>query len=110
MPKIGINISIDVTKIDKARLYKGEKGTYLNLTTFIDTTEANQYGDHGFISQAVSKEEREAGKKGEILGNCKVFYNQPRTADSNDSHGQATPTTRMDPNVQDVDPIDDLPF
>jgi len=34
MSKIGINISIDVTKIDKSRLFKGKKGTYMDLTTF----------------------------------------------------------------------------
>ncbi len=33
--KVGLNVRIDVTKIDKARLYKGAKGTYLDLTTFV---------------------------------------------------------------------------
>ncbi len=73
--KIGINIKIDVTKIDKARLFKGAKGNYLDLTTFIDTDNPGQYGDHGFISQSVSKEEKAAGIQTQILGNCKVFYN-----------------------------------
>ena len=36
MKKIGITLNIDVTKIDKTRLYSGHKGTYLDLTTFID--------------------------------------------------------------------------
>jgi hypothetical protein len=36
MKKIGITLNIDVTKIDKTRLYAGHKGTYLDLTTFID--------------------------------------------------------------------------
>ena len=35
--KIGLSVRIDVTKIDKARLYAGAKGTYLDLTTFVDT-------------------------------------------------------------------------
>ena len=72
--KIGLSIKINVSKIDKARLFKGEKGTYLDLTTFIDTENAGQYGDNGFIAQSVSKEERDAGVKGEILGNVKVFF------------------------------------
>lgn len=72
--KLGISIKVDVTKIDKARLHKGEKGTYLDLTTFIDTDNPGRYGDHGFISQSLSKEEREAGVETAILGNCKVFY------------------------------------
>ena len=72
--RIGITIKLDVTKIDKARLFKGEKGTYLDLTTFIDTENEGQYGDHGFIAQSVTKEEREAKVQSPILGNVKVFY------------------------------------
>ena len=72
--KIGLSVRIDVTKIDKERLYKGEKGTYLDLTTFVDTAEQDQYENNGFISQSVDKEEREKGVKTPILGNVKVFY------------------------------------
>lgn len=72
--KVGINLKIDVTKIDKARLYKGKKGTYLDAQVFVDVDEADQYGNNGMITQAVSKDERAAGEKGAILGNCKVFW------------------------------------
>jgi hypothetical protein len=72
--KIGISIRVDVTKIEKERLYKGAKGTYLDLTTFVDLGTEDQYGNHGFISQSVDKDERDAGVKTPILGNCKVFY------------------------------------
>ena len=72
--KLGISVRIDVTKIEKARLYQGEKGVYLDLTTFIDTNEKDQWGNNGFISQSVEKDEREQGVKTPILGNCKVFY------------------------------------
>ena len=81
MPKLGLSIKIDVSKIDKDRLFKGEKGTYLDLTTFIDTTELDQYDNNGFISQSTNKEERDQGVKTPILGNVKVFYNQARTND-----------------------------
>lgn len=72
--KIGLSVKINVSKIDKARLFKGEKGTYLDLTTFIDLDEKDQYGNNGFISQSVTKDERDKGVQTEILGNCKVFY------------------------------------
>jgi len=78
MAKLGISIKIDVSKIDKARLFKGAKGTYLDLTTFIDTDNVDQYGNHGFISQSVSKEERDQGVQTTILGNSKVFYGAPQ--------------------------------
>ncbi len=76
--KIGISIKLDVSKIDESRLFKGEKGTYLDLTTFIDTDQQDQYGNNGFISQSTTKEENNAGVKTPILGNTKVFYQQPQ--------------------------------
>ena len=70
---IGISLNMNVMKIDKDRLVKGGKGKYLNASGFINLVETSQYGDHGFIRQDVSKEEREQGIKGEILGNIKIF-------------------------------------
>jgi len=89
--KLGIEIKIDVKKILKDRLYQGTKGTYLTMTTFIDTDNPGNYGDHGFISQSVSKEEREEGIKTPILGNCKVFYGIPQqNQPQNSNQGQNT--------------------
>ena len=48
--------SIDVTKIDKSKLYKGQKGTYLNLTIFIDVKE-DEYGHSLHIQQSTKKGE-----------------------------------------------------
>lgn len=74
MAKLGISIKIDVTKIDKSRIFEGQKGKYLDLTTFIDTDNPDQYENHGFISQSTTKQERDTGVQTPILGNCKVFY------------------------------------
>ena len=71
---IGLDIRINVDKIDKSHLVKGEKGTYLNLTAFIDPDEADQYGNNGMVTQGIDKEAREAGHKGAILGNGRVFW------------------------------------
>lgn len=127
MPIIGFEVRIDVTKIDKSRIYEGQKGKYLTLTAFIDTTEPDEYGNHGPISQATSKEERAGGLKLPILGNVKVFFEKARTADNDDSHGQAQPAqvqpkqpdqTQQQPAPAQTqaaappvdDPIDDIPF
>ena len=67
-----IAIKIDVSKIDKDRLFQGKKGSYLDATVFLNDEEG-QYGDNGMITQSVSKEEREAGIKGNILGNVKIL-------------------------------------
>ena len=78
--KVGVSISIDVTKIDKSKLFAGKKGTYLDLTTFIDLDNKDQYDNNGFIAQSQTKEERDSGaEKPPILGNVKVFYTDGAT-------------------------------
>tara|TARA_R110000851_G_scaffold315174_2_gene477467 strand:+ start:243 stop:539 length:297 start_codon:yes stop_codon:yes gene_type:complete len=76
MSKIGVSLKVDVSKIDKARLFKGQKGVYLDATVFIDLDELDQYGNSGMITQDVSKEEKDQGVKGPILGNAKLFWKE----------------------------------
>ena len=64
---------IDVTKINKAYLFKGQKGTYLDAAFFENEAGPSQYGDHGFIVQDVPKEQRDQGQRGEIIGNWKYL-------------------------------------
>lgn len=61
MSKIGVSLKIDISKIDKNRLFSGKKGTYLDATVFIDIDQLDQYGNSGMITQDVSKEEKTAG-------------------------------------------------
>lgn len=75
MAKIGVNVRIDVTKLDKSRFYKANSGAvYADITMFLDPENESQYGDHGFATQSTSKEEREQGIQAPIIGNGKVFY------------------------------------
>lgn len=67
-----ISLKIDVSKIDKSRLFKGKKGTYLDAVLFYDG-QPDQYQNNGMIVQSVSKEERAQGKQGAILGNAKIL-------------------------------------
>lgn len=76
MAKIGVSLKIDVTKIDKSKLFFGEKGKYLDATVFIEIDEKDQYGNNGMIVESVSKEDKQNGVRGNILGNCKVFFNK----------------------------------
>ena len=99
--KIGISVKINVTKIDKAKLYQGNKGTYLDMTTFIDTEEVDQYDNNRFISQSVTKEEREKVEKGRILGNCKLFFKEG----SDSSTQPSSPSTASQAGFDD-----DIPF
>ena len=78
MSKVGVSLKIDVSKIEKGRLFKGQKGTYLDATVFIDLDQLDQYGNSGMVTQDVTKEEKDQGVKGPILGNCKVFWSDSR--------------------------------
>ena len=59
--------NIDVTKVDKAHLYEGKKGKYLSLVFF---DKPNENSD-GYVVQGVSKENRDKGVKGAIVGSWK---------------------------------------
>ena len=87
MAKIGVSLKIDVTKIDKARLFQGAKGTYLDATVFIDVDQLDQYGNSGMITQDVTKAEKQQQVKGAILGNCKVFWNEAGQAPQAQNNG-----------------------
>ena len=73
-----ITLKIDVKKIDKSRLYVGEKGTYLDCVLI--PTPNSEYGDY-MVVESVTKAEREAGQKGTILGNGKIIGQQGSPVD-----------------------------
>ena len=83
--KIGVSLKIDVSKIDKAMLFKGQKGTYLDAKVFIEIDQKDQYDNNGMITQEVSKDAPQ-GTQGAILGNCRVFWNDSQQGQS---QGQA---------------------
>ena len=68
-----IKVTIDVTKINKSKMFVGKKGTYLDVVLI--PTPGNQYGNSHMVVQSISKEDREAGQRGEILGNAKTVGN-----------------------------------
>jgi hypothetical protein len=73
-----IIIKVNVSLIDKTHLFKGKKGKYLDLVLIENRDGVDQYGNTHMIVQGVSKEAREAGVRGPILGNCKLEAPQQR--------------------------------
>ena len=55
-----INLKIDVTKLTKDKLFKGQKGTYANITVAANMDGESEYGDTHYVFEQQSKEEREA--------------------------------------------------
>lgn len=69
--KMIITAKLNVSLVDKTKLFKGEKGTYLDITLI--ESKNDKYGNDFMVVQNVSKEDRLAGKKGAILGNAKIY-------------------------------------
>jgi hypothetical protein len=68
-----ITCKINASRIDKNHMFKGEKGTYVDLVLFENKGGPDQYGNDGFVTQGISKEARDRGEKGPISGNWKRF-------------------------------------
>lgn len=66
-----IVIKLDVSKIDKTKIFVGAKGKYLDLVLVDNKSGVDQYGNSGFIAHSTTKEERLAGVRGQIVGNFK---------------------------------------
>ena len=119
MAKYGVELSIDVTKIEKARLFQGKKGKYLTMTVFIDPDNKDQFGNNGMITH----KKNEGEERAPILGNCKVFWsdapqqhtyqNAPQAQQGyqnqpNPTYEQAQPQAQPAPGG--FDPLEDIPF
>ena len=75
-----IALKLDVTLLDKERFFISTKAAkdghfpkYADLILIPNRDGTDQYGNEGFISQSVTKEERAAGVKLPILGNYKTI-------------------------------------
>ena len=90
--------SIDVSKITKSKLYKGQKGTYANVTIWIND-EVDNYGNIMSIIEGQTKEERETKATKNYLGNLKEHVS-----------GQATAAPQSQQPQQPDDDSDLLPF
>jgi hypothetical protein len=94
---------IDVTKLDKGHFFKGQKGIYADLVLIPNKDGTDQYGNDGCVFQGVSKEAREKGTKGSIVGNYRKINRGGDTAAPQNVKAQ----TKPDPSL---DPDDSLPF
>jgi hypothetical protein len=73
-----LSLKINVKDIDKAKLFVGDKGVYLDAT-IIMRDENDQYGNIGMIVQNTTEEEQAKGIKGKILGNARIIVKKEKT-------------------------------
>jgi hypothetical protein len=86
-----LSIKIDLTKIDKSKIFEGKTGKYIDCTVWIND-EPDKYGNIGSVKQ----EWKEGSDyKGVYIGNVK----SPKTA-----------TQPQAPQTDSVQDDDDMPF
>lgn len=94
-----IQVKIDVSKINKEKLYKGEKGTYLDAVIFLND-EADSYGNWGAVQQSTKKDEKSI-----YIGNVKMKERLYSVTELKELVKEdPAPTTNY------TEPLDDLPF
>ncbi|MEN8901974.1 MAG: hypothetical protein ABF247_11800 [Nonlabens sp.] len=101
-----ISANIDLTKIDKSKIYEGKKGKYYPITIVLND-EVGQFGDSGYVQTEQTKEERDAKAPKSFLGNVKVVWSNgsnvaPAPRDGEPQHQQQNATQSA--------PEPDLPF
>lgn len=67
-----INASIDLSKVDKSRIFEKDGKKWLNLS--ISVNDETRYGNNVGIALSQSKEEREAKTQKTFIGNGKVAW------------------------------------
>lgn len=67
-----IRAKLNVSLVDKSKLFKGEKGLYMDITLLENKDGVDKYGNNFMVVQDLGKESREAGVKNPILGNAKI--------------------------------------
>lgn len=69
-----ISASIDLSKIDKAKIVNGKNGGKFYNFDIVINDEPNQYGQDVSITEKQTKEEREAKEKKVYIGNGKTVW------------------------------------
>jgi hypothetical protein len=76
-----IKCRIDVSKIDKSKIFNGQKGKWYDFTLIASKTE---YSDFLIVEETTS-DERKEGKRGTILGNAKYPEQQQDKKNESDT-------------------------
>lgn len=99
-----LNISINVADLPKEKFVQGKKGTYYNFTVSVND-DTNQFGQNVSVYDSQTKEEREAKKAKQYIGNGKVVWTDGSmvTVERNEAPVEA-------PKAEVVETTGDLPF
>jgi hypothetical protein len=107
-----IILKLDVTKIVKEWLFKGQKGTYLDVVVY-ENDATDQFGNSHVVKQSPSKDLRDQGTKPVIIGNGKWMNSGQRPAQTRPAPGQRPPAQagrRPSPPATQADDGDEIPW
>lgn len=107
-----VNVSIDLTKIDKSKIVNGQRGgKYLPLLVALNDA-FDSFGNNVAVSIGQSKQEHETGEKKIYLGNGRITWRNDGVAVQRPpQQPAATPAPVQQPVQQPYrDPNDGLPF
>lgn len=85
-----MSLSINLSKINKEKLYEGKNGKYLNLTIGLND-KTDQYGNQLSAWESQSKEERESKETKNYLGNGKVVWSNDSNSDNKSENKEGLP-------------------
>lgn len=72
-----ILLKINVTRIQKERLFEGRNGAKYLDCVMMENDKPDEYGNHFVVKQSISREERMSGVKATIIGNAKWANSSP---------------------------------
>ena len=104
-----INISINLSKIDKARIIEGKKGKYLNITGFI-SEDKDEFGNDIAVWQQQTEEERKNKDKRNYLGNGRKQPKREEPKPSTPPANEPDPFQSTGGKPAQDEELDDLPF
>ena len=105
-----VSLKLDVSKIDKSKIYKGQKGQYLTVTVALND-EVNDYGQDVSCWHEQTQEERQNKEPKVYLGNGKTIWNSE--ANNTAVNGNTNPFEETRQKATDnsiLEEEDDLPF
>lgn len=90
---IGIELRVDLNKINPEKVYKGKNGAkYYTMTAFIGD-ETDDFGWQGGVTTKQTKEETDAKAPKHYLGNVKAFWTDGKVVTAERGEGGQTATT-----------------
>jgi hypothetical protein len=96
-----INASIDLSKVDKSRIFEKDGKKWLNIS--ISINDETKYGNNVGIALSQTKEERDAKSNKTFIGNGKVAWTDGTIVVA--TKEETTPEV-----TQSAEASDDLPF